>query len=402
MAVGFLRVVMILSLSAVSSMASQASAHQQPTSRAECGAWRLVTSPPHRGYLDELSSVAPVSATDVWAVGITARKAGRGAVRPLIEHWNGVRWRIVEGARAAGLGYSLSSVSAVSANDVWAVGESPSYPYTLLEHWNGVRWSTVAAPHIREYHGNAVLEDVDTISTSDAWTVGFTGSQAVTEHWNGGMWTGVPSSNPVRWHAGPMEGHNFLYGVSGSSPSNAWAVGDFWFHFGRPKLLLEHWNGIRWTLTRLARGRADTQVLAGVSSLSNADAWIVGGQTIGTGSLRRNEALVERWNGARWVAMDPKAHGLASVSGLGSVAALGPNNVWAAGTAGYAGQPASSGDLVFVHWDGHVWHISRPPSGIPSTAQYSGVEGIGNNLWTVGFSGVKGQQTALILQRTGC
>jgi hypothetical protein len=58
--------------------------------------------------------VTAVSSNNVWAVG----GAGGNA---LVEHWDGTSWSIVSNLVIAGSG-GLSSVSADSANDVWAVG----------------------------------------------------------------------------------------------------------------------------------------------------------------------------------------------------------------------------------------------------------------------------------------
>jgi hypothetical protein len=54
--------------------------------------WRVVPSPNLAGH-DSLWSVAAVSARDVWAVGLSDR--GQKGQTSLVEHWDGVRWRIV-------------------------------------------------------------------------------------------------------------------------------------------------------------------------------------------------------------------------------------------------------------------------------------------------------------------
>jgi hypothetical protein len=46
-----------------------------------------------------LTGVAAVSQRDIWAVGYVQRfgsvnGTGRSGTRPLIEHWNGVRWQV--------------------------------------------------------------------------------------------------------------------------------------------------------------------------------------------------------------------------------------------------------------------------------------------------------------------
>ncbi|MGI9007154.1 MAG: hypothetical protein ACR2FU_13335 [Streptosporangiaceae bacterium] len=93
-----------------------------------------------------------VSARDIWAVGSYV-PAGTGVPyqhRTLTEHWNGSSWSIVPfpdpgGHRLRSIS-PLSSVAAVSADDVWAVGTytRPGQPRrTLIARWNGSTWTQV-------------------------------------------------------------------------------------------------------------------------------------------------------------------------------------------------------------------------------------------------------------------
>jgi len=51
---------------------------------------------------------------------------------------------------AGTLANPLFGVAAVSATDIWAVGQSQNgtsgIPSTLIEHWDGTSWSIVASP----------------------------------------------------------------------------------------------------------------------------------------------------------------------------------------------------------------------------------------------------------------
>src|SRR5258705_2268609 len=58
------------------------------------------------------------------------------------------KWSVVPGPNPNG-NSGLSSVAAVSANDVWAVGTSGSQRssgQTVIEHWDGTQWSVVQSP----------------------------------------------------------------------------------------------------------------------------------------------------------------------------------------------------------------------------------------------------------------
>ncbi len=59
-------------------------------------------------------------------------------------HWDGQNWQRVA-APASGPGGQLHAVSAVDANDIWAVG-SKGASATLVEHWDGLNWRIVGSP----------------------------------------------------------------------------------------------------------------------------------------------------------------------------------------------------------------------------------------------------------------
>ncbi|MDQ2829638.1 MAG: hypothetical protein M3Y74_11380, partial [Chloroflexota bacterium] len=82
-----------------------------------------------------LTGVAAFGPRDAWAAGYVVHGiAGTiyGARFPLIEHWNGVRWVTLKLPSAPGKG--LMSLAAVSAHDMWAVGNNVAW------HWDGRTW----------------------------------------------------------------------------------------------------------------------------------------------------------------------------------------------------------------------------------------------------------------------
>src|SRR5690348_15048662 len=88
----------------------------------------------------------------------------------LTEHWDGVQWNVVPNPNPPGTQVSnLNGVSAVSSNDVWAVGRwgDGSYDHTLMKHWDGVQWSVVPSPDVDL--GTNWLYDVSAIATNDVW-----------------------------------------------------------------------------------------------------------------------------------------------------------------------------------------------------------------------------------------
>ena len=183
----------------------------------------------------ELFAVTAVSANNIWAVGTT----GGPSPLALIEHYDGTTWSSVSGTN---LPSSLGSLSAASASDIWAVGGSSGRLRTgsTIAHFDGVAWSGVASSLASDS-----LTSVTDYSSTSAWAVGGrslypgVGSQALIEHWDGKSWLVVPSP--------PVMGA--LTAITAQSPTNAWAAG----YTSEPqssntKTLVEHWDGSNWNL----------------------------------------------------------------------------------------------------------------------------------------------------------
>ncbi len=80
--------------------------------------WNIVPAPDDGSYTNGLYGVAALSQSDAWVVGEQYSYAYSSYV-PLIEHWNGTAWSVVQ---AAQYGVSLRAVTAIAPDDVWAVG----------------------------------------------------------------------------------------------------------------------------------------------------------------------------------------------------------------------------------------------------------------------------------------
>jgi hypothetical protein len=155
-----------------------------------------------------------VSKNDIWAVG----RYNNGSInRVLIEHWDGTGWTVVPSPNAnSTYGDWLSSVAALSANNIWAVGNSgtPDSYQPLIEHWDGSNWTVVPSPNVS---GN--LSKIAAISTNNIWAVGSnTSGETLIEHWDGSNWSIVASPDP-----GLIS--NSLSGIAVVSASEVWAVG---------------------------------------------------------------------------------------------------------------------------------------------------------------------------------
>jgi hypothetical protein len=73
------------------------------------------------GSSNDLAAVAVVSANDVWAAGFTTDNFGN--LVTLTEQWNGTSWNVVPSVEAQGSVQSrFLGVAAITASNVWAVG----------------------------------------------------------------------------------------------------------------------------------------------------------------------------------------------------------------------------------------------------------------------------------------
>jgi hypothetical protein len=72
--------------------------------------------------------VSPTGPTDVWAVGAE----GGDFAPPLVEHWNGSAWSVVDAPSLPNQSITLYSVAAISTKDAWAVGSTFSADHLPL------------------------------------------------------------------------------------------------------------------------------------------------------------------------------------------------------------------------------------------------------------------------------
>jgi hypothetical protein len=194
-------------------------------------AWSVVPVPTPAGAASsQLAAISALSPTNIWAVGSVVNIVNTAVQnRTLVEHWNGAAWSIVP-ARNATTSNLLTGVTAVAANNVWAVGytittDGTNQPdRTLIEHWNGTSWSIVASPTVAS---NDTLTGVAARSATDIWAVGFRQDRSgaipinrtLTEHWNGSAWSVVASPN--------VGANDNLLNAVAAVPGDVWAVGSW-------------------------------------------------------------------------------------------------------------------------------------------------------------------------------
>jgi hypothetical protein len=290
--------------------------------------WSIIPSPnPLESGGSVLEGVAAIAPDDVWAVGYT--DFGSGTIL-LTMHWDGTQWSIVPGANAGENDTdALYSVTALAPDDVWAVGyfwNNFGETGTLIQHWNGTQWSVVPTPSVEP--SISVLTGVSAVAPNDIWAVGYKfdsnkGGQTLIEHWNGSAWSIVPSPNPNTFD-------NELLEVAAIAANDVWAVGYYSINgSSMSATLIEHWDGTQWSIVSGPNPGYYNNALSGISALSSNDIWAVGSYAHDFDTP--HQTLVEHWDGSQWTAIFSPGPGEMG-NGLGGVAAVAKDDVWAVGT----------------------------------------------------------------------
>jgi photosystem II stability/assembly factor-like uncharacterized protein len=339
----------------------------------------------------ELSAVAAVSAGDVWAFGT------QGVGTAITEHWGGSSWqRVALPTPKRADEVELARAAARSAADIWVVGswagpKSPGYR-TLVEHWNGMAWTVVRSPNPTP---SCRLTGVTAVSAQNAWAVGecfdFKSSLRPTRtlvlHWNGKVWTRAPSPNPSEANPHNSMQDDSLTDVDAASARNVWAVGTYFRrirngHHSYQTLVL-HWNGKAWKQVPSPNpgGIRHVNELDAVAARSARDAWAVGGYRNGPhGGL----LLAEHWNGRSWkvVSLPAPPTPATAYHQLTSVAALSGADVWASGW--YLDDNGLITQPLVAHWNGNAWTLLPTPKFVADEL-LTGIAAVSaDDVWAVG------------------
>jgi hypothetical protein len=149
--------------------------------------WSIVSSPAFTG-VGGLNAVSADASNDVWAVGGTTSL-----------HWNGQSWSRI----AASSKVNAGAIWTLSPTNVWAGGVGPGVPHPpyfahpteTIEHWDGTTWTIVPSldpnPQVSNF-----LSGIAAISAKDIWAVG-DAAGAFTEHWDGTSWSVIATPKGV-------------------------------------------------------------------------------------------------------------------------------------------------------------------------------------------------------------
>jgi hypothetical protein len=331
------------------------------------GVWNDIPSPNTGSPHNYLNGVAAIALNDVWAVGGYGNLTTRA--QQLIHHWDGQNWSLAATPTITTTYNELLAISAVSANDIWAVGSSGGQG--LIEHWNGTSWTVV--PHPNPGVSNR-FQGVAAVATDDVWAVGYQVgddglSQTLVERWDGTSWSVVPSPNVPNQH-------NSLTAVTAvpGSPDELWAVG----RASPSEPFILHWNGTQWSIVS-SPPAGSVPLLYGVVAISSNDVWAAGWTGGNSGPI----TLTLHWDGSSWSVV-PSPNPSATFNYLWGVTAFDTNNVWAVGDFNATG---GHGQVLLLKWNGVSWtHVpgdNTGPDGLGFTLRAASAVNQ-NDVWAVG------------------
>jgi hypothetical protein len=357
---------------------------------------RLATSPAVTGSV--LYATTAIAATDVWAVGAQQTVDTQGT--QLIEHFDGASWKVVPSPSSTG---ALYGVSGTSSHDVWAVGST--FPVgsfiakPLIEHWDGTKWSVVRTPTAP---ATEQLNAVVAIAPNDVFAVGGggAGTPELIEHFDGKAWSIVKSPT--------IQTGNALFGVSATSATDVWAVGEINAGVGSntaPEAL--HFDGTAWTRVAVPAPPMSPfgSGLASVTALAPNNVWAVGH---GTNHIYpfNPTSLIEHFDGAKWtIVPSPNLSNgipglLAEPFPLSGVSAVSATDIWAVG---FEYDNNTGADVTLTeHFNGKGWSVVSSPNGSSANNELFGVTALpGGSVVAVGFakSDTSSDINGLILQK---
>lgn len=351
------------------------------TSTPPCTTFKTYPAPSiGQGNSGQIIAITTVEADNAWAVGdYTSLATELHPGKTLIEHWDGQRWQIVSSPNGPTGNGILNSITAVSANDVWAAGtyytpEGGGSSRTLIEHWDGSAWKVVASPNNFSY--GAELKALAAVSTNDVWAVGSIATssvdgnqrQALIEHWNGKQWsivTGFPNADqPIR-----------LDKVVAVSAQDIWVAGRI-LSGGGPESwgILAHWNGSQW---QTFYDFANVSVFTSLSAAAQNDIWVLG--KIGLTDAQ----AVEHWDGQQWKIVPLPAQASANTKvELIDLVTVSAQDIWLLGV---SQENTQKMQLIIFHGDGKTWQAVKAQ--VSQAQTFSSIYAIDvghNQTWVIG------------------
>jgi hypothetical protein len=213
--------------------------------------------------------------------------------------------------------FALRGVADLSPASAYAIGSDPGVAY----HWNGTVWGTMPLPDT-----SFVASSITAVSATDIWLVGSASAGATAEamNFNGTTWTVVPMQQPTA-------NKPVLNGVTAVAANDIWAVGEELSPAGAAvSALTEHWNGTAWSIVPSPTPAGIFPTLTAVAARGSSDVYAVGSALPSDGVA---QGLILRWNGSTW-SQDPDPTGITFGALYAAATVPGAAQEWAAGFTG--------------------------------------------------------------------
>jgi hypothetical protein len=331
----------------------------------------------HGPFNNSLQAVSASSPSDIWAVGETTI------------HFDGTKWTAFPAPNIdGGLTSVLDGVVDISPTEAWAagiVGIGSGSPSQVIERWDGTEWSVFAGPSFNP-GDQPEIYCMTAVSANDIWAVGSLlvdneSLQALYEHWDGTAWTAT---------TGRLYG--FFRGVSADTANDVWAVGYAGLNFVP---FSQHYDGSGWKPVRTPSVGNGPNTLNAVVALAPNDVWAVGSSAASQKPPPGKydvptKTLIEHYDGTGWSVVPSPNVGPDSQyqsNRLFGVTAVSPNDIWAFGSY-FAASGSEYQSTLLLHWDGVGWSLVPSPSPKPGDFKddvlFGGVSPAPGNVWIVG------------------
>ncbi|MET7615683.1 hypothetical protein [Streptomyces sp. NPDC005408] len=213
---------------------------------------------------------------------------------------------------------------------------------------------------------------VAALGDKQAWAVGYrlksaTEVEALTLRWNGTAWA----------QESTLPNGTFPQALAVRSASDIWAVG----------ATAAHWDGTSWTTRNLDRDPVGRVLPDAVATTSDGKAWTVGRAV--PQSIKNAVPAVQLWDGTAWRRQTLPDVGKGELT---SLAAVAPNDIWAAGTV--FGSDTTDETALLLHFDGTSWKRIDAPAGRSGDDRWIGglTALAADDIWAVGGATPKGSE----------
>lgn len=373
---------------------------QNPSiAEAHCGTWHILNKTDADFDISSVNfskMVAPAK-DNVWLVGPTKYGQPVGNLPALVfAHWDGKRLSIVDSP--APLGAYINSIAAISPTDVWAVGIAPDRDITrpLAMHWDGKIWErvpipdTLSDPAVQTEKNSSpqsgAFNSVAATSKDDVWAVGYYKAdryepdKPLIMHWDGKCWQSlsiltVEGAERIQGLTTSMT-QEYLRTVVATSSKDALIFGialppDSSYRPNNQPFTLK-WDGAKWRV--LEEKTASNTLGSWVTKLSaswasyvphSGDIWIIGQNVDGFWGATKSR------NADKWIVHPGPSTKLYTWA----VAATSQDDAWAFG-----------GGAFPLHWNGTEWREVAGPNPDKDTTLLGAASDGPGSVWVTGWS----------------